>query len=240
VKHALLVDELHRYLNLSGLGVSPAQLELLARHIELVLEANHRVNLTRVTDPRDAVRLHTADSLTVLPELGSAPEGALLDLGSGAGFPGIPLAVCSTRQVTLVDSVGKKVRELDLIVSELGMGNQVKALSDRAETLASTHRAAFSVVTARAVSELPALVELAAPLLARGGFLICLKGSPPSEEVDRADSVGALVGMRLSSIRSFDLPEDVGRRTILCYERLAGSQFKLPRRVGLAQHSPLA
>jgi 16S rRNA (guanine527-N7)-methyltransferase len=240
VKHAVLVDELHRYLNLSGLGVSPAQLELLARHIELVLEANHRVNLTRVTDPRDAVRLHTADSLTVLPELGSAPEGALLDLGSGAGFPGIPLAVCSTRQVTLVDSVGKKVRELDLIVSELGMGNQVKALSDRAETLASTHRAAFSVVTARAVSELPALVELAAPLLARGGFLICLKGSPPSEEVDRADSVGALVGMRLSSIRSFDLPEDVGHRTILCYERLAGSQFKLPRRVGLAQHSPLA
>jgi 16S rRNA (guanine527-N7)-methyltransferase len=240
VKHALLVDELHRYLNLSGIDVSPAQLELSARHIELVLEANHRVNLTRVTNPCDAVRLHTADSLTVLPELGSAPEGALLDLGSGAGFPGIPLAICSSRQVTLLDSVGKKVRELTLIISGLGMADRVTALADRAETLASTRRAAFSVVTARAVSELPALVELAAPLLQRGGTLICLKGSPPSEELDRADSVGQLVGMRLVQVRSFDLPEGAGHRTVLCYERLAGSQFNLPRRVGLAQHSPLA
>ncbi len=240
MKHVLLVDELDRYLNLAGLRVQPAQLELLARHIELVLEANQRVNLTRVTDPSAAVRLHTADSLTVLPEVQSAPQGPLLDLGSGAGFPGIPLAICTTRRITLLDSVGKKMRELRLIVSELDLSHQVEAVADRAESLASTNRASFGVVTARAVSELPALVELAAPLLKRGGTLICLKGSPHSDEFARADSVGELVGMRLSQVRRFELPEGAGHRTIVCYERRAGSQVKLPRRPGLAQHSPLA
>lgn len=240
MKHALLVDELSAYLSLAGIALQPLQAELLARHIELVLEANQRVNLTRVTDPRDAIRLHTADSLTVLPDVRSAPEGPLLDLGSGAGFPGIPLAVCTNRQVTLLDSVGKKVRELDLIVSKLALTDQVAVVADRAEALASTHAESFSVVTVRAVSELPALVELAAPLLAEGGTLVCLKGSPHPDEIDRADSVAELVGMRRSMLRSFDLPEDAGHRTIVCYERLAGSRVKLPRRVGLAQHSPLA
>jgi 16S rRNA (guanine527-N7)-methyltransferase len=240
VKHALLVEELQSYLNLAGIGVSPAQLDLLVRHIELVLDANQRVNLTRVVDSHDAIRLHTADSLTVLTELSHAPDGPLLDIGSGAGFPGIPLAVCSNRSVTLLDSVGKKVRELNLIISLLSMSNQVTALAERAEVLASTQRESFSVVTARAVSELPALVELAAPLLARGGLLICLKGSPHPAEMDRADAAGKMIGMRLSHKRSFDLPEGVGHRTILCYERFTEATVRLPRRTGLAQHSPLA
>ena len=240
MKHALLVEELQCYLKLAGIEVSPAQLDLLVRHIELVLDANQRVNLTRIVDTHDAIRRHTADSLTALSELSHAPDGPMLDLGSGAGFPGIPLAVCSTRSATLLDSVGKKVRELNLIVSSLSMSTRVTALAERAEVLATTQRESFSVVTARAVSELPALVELAAPLLARGGLLICLKGSPVAAEMDRADAAGNMVGMRLSHERSFDLPEGVGHRTVLCYERFAEATVRLPRRPGLAQHSPLA
>jgi 16S rRNA (guanine527-N7)-methyltransferase len=93
---------------------------------------------------------------------------------------------------------------------------------------------------ARAVSELPALVELASPLLSKGGILVCLKGSPSCEEVDRGDSVALIVGMQREYQRSFDLPEQAGHRTVVCYQKTAGSQVKLPRREGLAQRAPLA
>ena len=164
----------------------------------------------------------------------------MLDLGSGAGFPGIPLAVASGRRVMLLDSVGKKVRELEAIISAMGLIDILVAKADRAESLARTARDGFSVVTARAVSELPALVELAAPLLVQGGQLICLKGTPGRDEVRRADKVAGLVGMGLCSVREFDLPEGAGHRTILAYGKLGTASVRLPRREGMAQHSPLA
>jgi 16S rRNA (guanine527-N7)-methyltransferase len=239
VKHEELETALTEYLSKMGIHRRPAEIALLIRHIELVIDANRRVNLTRVTDRMSAVRLHAADSLAVLEDLENAPVGPLLDLGSGAGFPGIPLAICSDRSVVLVDSVAKKVRELELIVAAMGLENRIQAIAARAEALGRSHAGEFSVVTARAVSELPALVELAGPLLAIGGRLVCLKGSPSSEEISRANAVANVVGMRLEYQRSFDLPQAVGHRTIACYSRVGVAKIALPRREGLAQHSPL-
>jgi 16S rRNA (guanine527-N7)-methyltransferase len=240
VKHADLEAELANYLALVGLFPPPEQVTLLTRHIELVLEANQRVNLTRVTEPLAAVRLHTADSLSALEDVEAAPSGKLLDLGSGAGFPGVPLAVCTDRQSVLLDSVAKKIRELAIIVAKLGISGHATPIAGRAEAFARVEPGGFSVVTARAVSELPALVELACPLLSEDGWLICLKGSPSPDEMRRADRVATLVGMVLEYQRSFDLPEQVGHRTVLCYRKVASSSVALPRREGLAQHSPLA
>ena len=240
MKHADLEVELANYLALMGLLPPREQLTLLTRHIELVLEANQRVNLTGVAEPLDAVRLHTADSLSALQDVEAAPSGKLLDLGSGGGFPGIPLAVCTDRQSVLLDSVGKKIRELALIVAKLGIAERVTPIAGRAEALARVEPGGFSVVTARAVSDLPALVELACPLLSEDGWLVCLKGSPSPDEVGRADRVATLVGMRLEYQRSFDLPAQAGHRTVLCYRKVTASSVPLPRREGLAQHSPLA
>jgi len=240
VKQSELQSRVNNYLELMGLQVSPAQCTLLARHIELVLEANQRVNLTRITDPADAVRRHTGDSLSVLADVEGSPQGAVLDLGTGAGFPGIPLAICGDRAVVLLDSVGKKIRELELIVLALRLSPRVSSVAGRAEALAHTAPSSFGVVVARAVSELPALVELASPLLAKDGRLVCLKGSPSAEETVRADLVAALVGMRLEYQRSFEMPEHAGHRTVLCYRKIGASTVRLPRREGLAQHAPLA
>jgi 16S rRNA (guanine527-N7)-methyltransferase len=239
VKHEELQTALAQYLTEMSIFVSQEQIDLLVRHIELVLEANQRVNLTRVLNPLSALRLHTADSLSVLEDLGKAPDGTLLDLGSGAGFPGIPLAICAKRPVVLLDSVAKKIRELALIVAELGLDGRVLAVAARAERIGRTQPGEFAVVTARAVSELPALVELAAPLLALRGRLVCLKGSPPPEEITRASGVARLVGMELDYQRSFDLPHGAGHRTVLCYTRCGAEEIPLPRREGLAQHAPL-
>jgi 16S rRNA (guanine527-N7)-methyltransferase len=240
VKRTELERSLTDYLGLMDIRLQAAEIALLIRHLELVLEANRRMNLTRVVEPEAALRLHTADSLSALEDTVTAPPGPLLDLGSGAGFPGIPLAVCSERSVVLLDSVGKKVRELRRMVSALGLQDLVTAKSGRAEALAREHSAPFSVITARAVSELPALVELASPLLSNGGILVCLKGSPSGEEVSRGDSVARIVGMQREYQRSFELPEQAGHRTVVCYRKIAGPKVKLPRREGLAQRAPLA
>ena len=133
MKHEELQTALAEYLTEMSIFVSQEQMNLLVRHIELVLDANQRVNLTRVLNPLSALRLHTADSLSVLEDLDKAPDGTLLDLGSGAGFPGIPLAICAKRPVVLLDSVAKKIRELALIVAELGLEGRVRAVAARAE-----------------------------------------------------------------------------------------------------------
>jgi 16S rRNA (guanine527-N7)-methyltransferase len=239
VKHSDLEALLIEYLGLMRVFPPSSEISMLARHVELVLDANQRVNLTRIIDPASAARLHTADSLSVLDDVGKAPKGALLDLGSGAGFPGIPLAICTTRDVVLLDSVSKKVRELDLMVSALGLEDRVAATAGRAEALARSRPGTFSVIVARAVSELPALLELASPLLASDGRLVCMKGSPSREEVGRADAVAPLLGMRVEYQRAFDLPQEAGHRTVLCYRKVAAPRVALPRREGLAQHSPL-
>lgn len=240
MKHTELDQYLTAYLGQMCIHPTARELELLVRHINLVLEANRRVNLTRITDVKSAARLHTADSLAVLADVAASPAGTLLDLGTGAGFPGIPLAIGSERPVLLLDSVAKKIRELEWIIGELGLSTRVQATAGRAEALGRTRPGEFAVVTARAVSELPALVELASPLLGHGGRLICLKGTPEAAEVDRATRVGDVVGLELECERAFDLPEDAGHRTVLCYRKVGEAKVSLPRREGLAQHSPLA
>ncbi len=235
-----MLIELSEYLSLMGIAIGFQELESLVTHLEMVLAANDRINLTRITDPSAALRLHTADSLSVLEDLNSSAPGDVLDLGSGAGFPGIPLAVCSQRRIDLADSVAKKMREVRGIVLALGLEPRVGTKSERAESLARTHAGEYSVVVARAVSELPALVELASPLLSVGGRLICMKGSPEASEVRRAEKVCALTGMRPEHSRSFELPEGVGHRSVYCYLKASVGPTPLPRREGLAQHSPLA
>jgi len=240
VKHTGLESQMRDYLSLMGIQPSSDQCALLAYHIELVLEVNKRVNLTRITDPIDAVRRHTGDSLSVLEDVQCSPDGVMLDLGTGAGFPGIPLAIFEDRPVVLLDSVGKKIRELGLIVSALGLNARVSTVAGRAEALARSRPRSFAVVAARAVSELPALVELASPLLVADGRLLCLKGSPSLDEISRANIVAIRVGMKLEYQRGFAMPEQVGHRTVLCYRKTGASSVPLPRREGMAQHAPLA
>lgn len=148
---------------------SKRQRELLDKHLELVIEENKVTNLTRIVDWESAQILHVEDSLAGLPEVQETMEGPYLDMGSGAGFPGIPLAIMTGRETLLADSVGKKTRALDSFAAELGIDDIVSTYHGRIEDLALQQPNRFSLITARALSSLASLLELASPLLAKGG-----------------------------------------------------------------------
>lgn len=159
------------------LTIEPAGRRVLEDHLRLLLAWTRNVNLTAVRDPVAAVTTHVIDSLTAVPAVREATTDRLLDLGSGGGYPGLPLSVAVPVGALLVDSVAKKARFLETVVAATGLGRRVAVAATRAETLAGDphHREAWSVVTARAVAALEELVELAFPLLATNGRLIAWK-----------------------------------------------------------------
>lgn len=236
VKQSAVIDavDVAAKLAAAGVRIDESQAALLARHSTLVLTANQRMNLTRITDPEEVVALHIVDSLAFLPHAHPG-VGRLLDMGSGAGFPGIPLAILGF-DVTLCESVKKKAAFLQDVVSELGLLVNIEPL--RAEELAVESRGAFSTVIARALSSLPALVELASPLLCAGGCLIAMKGRLESGERARADAAARLCGMTPASSVPYVL-ERGEERTVCVYVKSGKSSLRLPRRPGMAQKQPL-
>jgi len=210
--------------------------DLLKRHLELVIEANKTTNITRISTWDEGMLLHVEDSLIGLPEVEVAPEGRLVDIGSGAGYPGIPLAIESDRTTLLADSVGKKTAILASMVEELGLDN-VEVYTGRIEDLAREKTGVFAVVTARALAQLSVLMELASPLLQDGGRLVCYKANVSDEELQHALSLQERLGMSLVSDRAVELGD--ARRRIISFEKSGSPQINLPRKTGMAQKRPL-
>lgn len=219
--------------------ITSTQQNLIQKHLELLIEANKVTNLTRITSKEEARILHIEDSLVAVPELSAAPDGLYGDLGTGGGYPGIPLAIVSGRTTVLVDSVGKKTAVLDRIVQDLGLQKRISTYTGRIEELAFERGGAFSVLTARALTQLPSLLELAAPLLCLGGRLISYKANISDEELSAAKALEGKLGMKLASDRSLLLSDRATHRRILVFEKIAESTVKLPRRNGMAQKKPL-
>ena len=209
---------------------------LMERYLDRLIQENEKTNVTRITDRDEAMLLHVEDSLAALPEVQDAPAGHYADLGSGGGFPGVPLALATGRQTLLVDSVAKKMQLVQGIVQELGIGN-VSVFAGRIEDLARQQPESFSVVTARALAQLSVLMELASPLLSEGGRLVCYKANPSEEELQHGLSLQEKTGLWLVSQRNLDLREH--SRTILAFEKKGKPLLKLPRKTGFAQKKPL-
>lgn len=212
--------------------------ELLLSHLRAVVEANNRVNLTRIEDEEEALLLHIEDSLSALPEVEKAPKGQYADIGSGAGYPGIPIAVATGRETILVDSRKKKMDEVSNIVSSLGLSNQIQTYAGRAELLARSKPQKYALVTARALSRLSTLLELSSPLLSENGHLVCYKANVDDQEMQDAHRVAQMVGMKLLTDRSFVLGEEYSRR-IITFKKVGITKIKLPRQEGQAQKNPL-
>ena len=203
-----------------GLGDLPSSaVAALAAHLRLLLAWNDAVNLTSIRDPRTAVAAHVLDALSALPLLRHRGVRALLDLGSGGGYPGLPLAIAlPAERALLVDSIGKKARFLATAVVGLGLADRVDVAAERAETLAADprHRGRWPAVTARAVASLADLIELAFPLLAPGGVLVAWKRSEIGQERERAmPALAALGGGTLEIIEAAP-PAPAGHILVVC------------------------
>lgn len=227
---------------LAGLELDSGAATLIESHLSYVLEANERVRLTAIKSFSEGLRLHVLDSLMVVPSVLSAPEGAVLDMGSGGGFPGIPIAVTTGRHVTLVDSVAKKMRAIqEYIDQHEALRGLVTTTSARLETPGDwVPECGYSTVVARALSSLPALVELAAPLMSLQAHLICMKGDLTDDELSRGSKAARMVGLTFLSCERYILPEGDEKRAVVVYVRTGNPKIKIPRREGMAQRKPLA
>lgn len=214
-------------------------MSLMQRYLDSILEVNKVTNLTRITDGEQARLLHIEDSLVGLPEVNEAPTGLYGDLGSGGGFPGVPLALATGRKTLLVDSVKKKMAIVQSALDDLSLSERISTSSERIEDLPLEYKEKFAVLTARALSKLVSLIELASPLLKNGGRLVCYKAQLSSEELEEALAVQDLVGMKMISQREICLSDGETTRTIVVFEKIGKSRIKLPRRIGLAQKQPL-
>ena len=227
-----------------GLSLSPDQLAQFAHYRELLLDWNQRVNLTSITDPQEVLSKHFLDSLAcvlaVPPERWQAPL-ALLDVGSGAGFPGLPLQIVFPHwQVTLLEATGKKVRFLEAVISELGL--KARAIQGRAEDLAhdTQHRATYDIVTARALAALPTLVEYCLPFCNIGGLVIAAKKGDISAELERSKAAASKLGGRWASLTPFSLPGLEDQRALVVFQATRSAPTQYPRRAGAPVKKPVA
>lgn len=238
MKHREATERLAHLANEVGVPLSVENASLLCGYVEWLLETNKTLNLTATIEVEAALRLHIVDSLTAVPELELAPPGELVDIGTGGGLPGVPLLVQTGRQGVLLDSVGKKARALSVYLQSVGLSAQ--ALPVRSEELAMQRAEEFAVVVARAVGPLATLVELASPLLVRGGSLVCLKGRPEEAELTAGRIAAERVGLTERSLRELRLPDGGEHRLIIAYEKTGRPRMRLPRRPGQARTHPLA
>ncbi len=215
------------------------QKELIEKHLKLVLDANKTTNLTRIDTYEEGKLLHVEDSLSGLKEMKEAPEGLYGDMGTGGGFPGIPLAIATKRKTLLIDSVRKKTNLVQDMIEELGIDSYVSTYHGRLEDLAKEKRETFSVLTARALSRLSSLIELASPLLIMGGHLVCYKAHVSEEEFQEVRALEDKVGMALISCRNFVLSDKKTQRCIVTFEKTGEPKIHLPRKAGFAQKKPL-
>jgi 16S rRNA (guanine527-N7)-methyltransferase len=211
-------------------------------YVALLLRANQRLNLTRVTEPAEVARVHILDSVVALPLLDASGAVSAVDLGSGGGIPGIPLALARAEvRWLLVDSVGKKVDALREFVQALGLPN-VSVLAERAETLGQSpdHRERYDLVAARACAALPVLAELALPLLSLGGSLLAWKGPLGDQDVELRRGRVAVEQLGGGEVRVLPVDEPVlGGHTFVVVSKDHPTPARYPRRPGEPARRPL-
>ncbi len=233
----LLAERLFRDAETMGVSLGEASASSMVAHLRLTLERSATLNLTAVEDPWEALGIHVLDSLSAVSPLEGSPPGRFADLGSGGGFPGIPLSLATGRHGVLIESLGKKATFLREAVSVAEADCSV--VHARAEEYA-INGPELAAVVCRAVAELPVLLELAAPLLKMGGRLIAFKGRLTHEEAERGRRAQEPTGMTLEELRPVIVPGIRGARVLVVVRKASAPAVQLPRRPGLAGKRPLA
>ena len=228
----------------NNLEITGRQADQLDRYAQLLVEWNEKMNLTAITDPEGVLVKHLMDSLTVLRSLPAAGEKVrLIDVGTGAGFPGIPLAVMREElELTLLDSLNKRLVFLEAVCRALGL--EARCVHARAEEAGrqKAHREKYTVATARAVAALPALCEYCLPLVVPGGVFLAMKGPDGEREAQEAASAIKVLGGKLSGIDEWQLPPvegEAAERKILRIQKISPTPDRFPRQAAKIAKQPL-
>lgn len=215
------------------------QIEKFYKYMELLIEWNEKINLTAITNEKDILVKHFLDSLTIQKYLGEATN--IVDVGTGAGFPGIPIKIVNPNlKVVLVDSLNKRINFLQEIIKELELDNIV-VIHARAEDLGQNrkYREKFDVVTSRAVANMSVLSEYLLPLVKIDGRCICMKGSDIQEELENSKYSINLLGGEIEKVDKFDLSDENIGRNIIVIKKLKNTPALYPRKAGIPTKKPL-
>ena len=231
-------EELRNLINQNIKAVDDKSMSLLESLIDVTLEANKKFNLTAIKDKESFRELMIYDSLLPLKYVDLSEGKTLIDVGTGAGFPGLPLAICSDAKYTLLDSTNKKIRHICGVIDDFKLDN-VAAISARAEDYANKNRESFDYAIARAVAPLNILLELCVPFVKVGGTFIAMKGAKSDEELEQARSAVKKLDVEITSIFEEELPISKEKRTIILFKKLKPTNKKYPRQFNEIKSKPL-
>ena len=232
-------EEMSKKSKILGVRFSVEQIEQFYKYMNLLIEWNEKMNLTAITEPKEIILKHFIDSITILKYIDD--NSKLVDVGTGAGFPGVPLSIMNpTLKITLVDSLNKRLIFLQEVVKELNLKN-IEIVHARAEEFGQNkkYREKFDIATTRAVANLATLSEYLVPLVKIGGKIISMKASNAKEEINDAQKAIEVLGGKIEKIEEFDLPKsDIGR-TIIIIDKNKCTPAIYPRKAGTPAKEPI-
>ena len=218
-----------------GLNLSEDTARRLCNFGAAVVKQNEVMNLTAITEPDQVAKLHLLDSLSVL-KTADLKGKRLIDVGCGAGFPGVPVKIaCPEVELTLLDSLGKRMTWLEQILPTLGV--EAECITARAEEFAEKRRESYDFATSRAVARLNILLELTAPFVKVGGAVLAMKGSAAREELAEAKNAIAKLGLKLETVADF--PMDGTAHSVIVLRKIKPTPPQYPRRYAKIKQSPL-
>ena len=230
-----MYETLHEGLPPLALSLPESTQQTLCAFGEAMVKQNNVMNLTAITEPEAVAKLHLLDSLTVL-KCAELSGKTLIDVGCGAGFPGVPLAIaCPDAKITLLDSLGKRMKWLEEILPQLGV--TAECVTARAEEAVATRRETYDFATSRAVARLNILLELTAPYVKVGGAVLAMKGSAAREELEEAKNAIKKLGLKLESIQDFDV--DGATHSVIVLRKVSPTPAQYPRRFAKIKQLPL-
>lgn len=221
-----------------GIELSDLQVEQLCNFGDLLLDWNQRLNLTRITDPHDVILKHFIDSMVLVNYISGE---TFADLGTGAGFPGIPLKILRPDlDIVLIDSLKKKLDFLDVVIKNLNFIG-IRTVHARVEDFGQNvrYRGYFDTVSSRAVARLPVLLEYALPVLKVNGIFLAPKGSQYEGELAESKKALLLLGGAVESIEQFNLGEGAEHRTLIRIRKTKETPSQYPRQAGTPTKSPI-
>ncbi len=224
-----------------GYDSSADMLSRFERYMELIIEWNEKVNLTAITERDEFIKKHFIDSLCCLPHDEFKQAETVIDVGTGAGFPGMPLAImCPDKKFLLIDSLNKRIKILNEIISELGLKN-VEAIHGRAEELARNklYREQFDICVSRAVSRLSVLSEYCLPFVKKGGWLAAYKGPDADREIEDAHSALGKLGGKVVEIKNTEMAQFGISHRIVYIQKTMNTPKVYPRKAGTPEKKPL-
>ncbi|MDD6441285.1 MAG: 16S rRNA (guanine(527)-N(7))-methyltransferase RsmG [bacterium] len=228
---------------LSALGITLTenQYEQFDKYYELLVEWNKVMNLTGITEYEEVNEKHFIDSLSIVKVVDISKVNTVIDIGTGAGFPGIPLKIAFPHlKITLLDSLNKRIKYLNTVIENLGL-EDIQTIHGRAEDFArkEEHREQYDIVVSRAVANLSTLSELCIPYVKIGGMFIPYKSGEIEEEVKEAQTAIKILGARKKEIIKFTLPGSDINRSFVKIEKVKNTGKKFPRKAGLPGKEPI-